>query len=195
MRCANMRKPRMSLIITPQQLGSAQQTFVAHLVAGVPLLKVGVGPSNGAELNAVPPYCGTSVLTASLLPGRKSITYHIISISIQSLWPALNLAVSQSVHSPLLILLEATPICPRLTLLLSLHIPLDLDSLQSIVTYQSIPTRLLPVKLSLDRTLGGLARLTRPTHTLASRRLTWTATLNPALSYSHSASAANSGPP
>lgn len=65
---SNYRTPAPSL---------SPATFVTHLVAGVPLLKVGVGPSNGAEPYAVPLYRRTCVLTASLpqLPG--GILLHI----------------------------------------------------------------------------------------------------------------------
>jgi hypothetical protein len=139
MRCANMRKPRTSIIIAPQQLSLSPATLGTHLVAGVPLLKVGVGPSNGAELTlcrctAVPlylavPRCSDSIITS---PEIHYISHnlHLHPTPLDYLEPR----TSQSVRSPLLILLQATPICPHLTLLLSLHIPLDFETNQSIVT-------------------------------------------------------------
>lgn len=72
-------------------------TFVTHLVAGVPLLKVGVGPRTAPNLScaAAPLYRCTSSdsIIITTAPSPKSITYHIISISIQRLWFTSNLAV------------------------------------------------------------------------------------------------------
>lgn len=124
---------------TPAALRSAQQRLGPISWQGYLCLRLVWVSLERRRTYAGPLYrCTLAVVTDSIITSPEihyiSHNLHLHPTPLDYLEPR----TSQSVHSPLLILLQATPIRPHLTLLLSLHIPLDFETNQSIVTYHHI---------------------------------------------------------